>query len=687
MGKRFFPFSERVPGSAHGFGRGFAHGYAAACGLLILIAGLAYLPLVPQLGYYHDDWFTVASRVSGVSLRDMHYVDRPMMGEVYEITYALLGDRPLNWHLFAFAVRCFGVMVFYGILRAVWPKQRLATFAMAALFAVYPGFLLQPNANNYQNHLIALALGMVSIALSLIAMRTANRVIKVGLLVCAALLVLVYPRIYEAMIGLEGLRWILIGCVLRREGSNRRAQIQKALLYCAPCLAAAGVFLIWRFFLFNSVRQGTDAGLLLAQYSSQPQGMAARILRETGKDYVETCRFAWTVPLYQSLVGLGPLDLVLALALALAAAGVLAGYFHWQKEEQDSGFETQGVAAGREMAIAGGLAVLVTLLPVTLSNRDVQFSYNLNRYTLQSMGGVAILVVGLVIWLLRPGRRGWAVTGLLALAVATQVSNAVYYRDFWAQQRQFWWQMAWRAPGLEPETVLSGMLPAGYRVAEDFEIWAPANLIYYPRAGMGVNDPIGVMAFLLTPETVQQIRNEERVPRNFRQISFTRRLDKTLVFSMSAPDSCVHFLDGQRIELAYNADPLVIQASKYSQIKEIKTGGDPVLPPANVFGNEPAHNWCFYYQKASLARQKGQWPEIARLGEEAGRLGLVPGDVSEWLPFYEAYYHLGSQERATALAAKIHSDGLTWDLYCSQFSGETANLDPAVAALCKKLPD
>src|SRR5512146_209689 len=80
-------------------------GVLVACALLVVIAGLAYLPLVGQLGYYHDDWFTVASRVSGVSLSDMHYVDRPMMGKIYEQTHNLLGDRPLNWHLFAFAVR------------------------------------------------------------------------------------------------------------------------------------------------------------------------------------------------------------------------------------------------------------------------------------------------------------------------------------------------------------------------------------------------------------------------------------------------------------------------------------------------------------------------------------------------------------------------------------------------------
>lgn len=671
MSRRVFPISETTPT--------FRRSEITACAVLLLIAALAYLPLVSQLGYYHDDWFTVASRVSGVSLSDMHYVDRPFMGEVYQITHAVLGDRPLNWHLFAFAVRYIGALAFYALVRMVWPRQRLAVVAMAALFVVYPGFLMQPNANNYQNHLIALALGMISLALSILALRITNPAARIFLLLSGAGLVLFYPRIYEAMIGLEGLRWVLFGFLLLGGGEPWRVRIRRLVLVGAPFLVATGAFLAWRFFVFNSVRLGTDAGLLMAQYSSQPLRMAAHILLETGKDFIETVFFAWAVPLSQSLARVGTVDQVIALALALLGMGVWAVYRRGQIQDTAAGF-----AAGREMAQLGAVAVLLMLLPATLSGRDVQYSYNLNRYTLPAAGGVAILGVGLVTWLLPARPRGWAVAVLLGLALATQYSNAVYFRDFWAQQRQFWWQVAWRAPGLEQETVLVGMLPPGYRAAEDFEIWAPANLIYYPHPGMGANDPIGVMAYLLTPEAVPQIRSAEVVPRNFRQISYIRRLEKTLVFSMSTPAACVHLLDGRQVELPLDADRLVQQVAKYSKINEIKTGAEPAIPPAELFGQEPARGWCYYYQKAGLARQKEDWQTVARLGEEAGRLGLAPKDVSEWLPFYQAAFHLDRQAQAFELAEKIRSDTLTWKSFCGQFTELSANRNPALAALCRK---
>ena len=56
-------------------------------------------------------------------------------------------------------------------------------------------------------------------------------------------------------------------------------------------------------------------------------------------------------------------------------------------------------------------------------------------------------------------------------------------------------------------------------------------------------------------------------------------------------------------------------------------------PPAVIFGEEPAHDWCYYYEKADLALQKGDFAEVLRLGEEAEQNGYHPDDKIEWLPF------------------------------------------------------
>ena len=63
-------------------------------------------------------------------------------------------------------------------------------------------------------------------------------------------------------------------------------------------------------------------------------------------------------------------------------------------------------------------------------------------------------------------------------------------------------------------------------------------------------------------------------------------------------------------------------------------------PPASVpdiLGPEPIHNWCYYYEKADLARQTGDWSRVASLGDKAFAIPYYPDDQSEYLPFIEAY--------------------------------------------------
>ena len=73
------------------------------------------------------------------------------------------------------------------------------------------------------------------------------------------------------------------------------------------------------------------------------------------------------------------------------------------------------------------------------------------------------------------------------------------------------------------------------------------------------------------------------------------------------------------------------------------------MPPTEIFGGEPAHGWCYYYQKISLARQKGDWQEVEKLYEQANALKLNTDDKSEVFPFLEALVNLGKLDDARSL--------------------------------------
>ncbi|MBE0695602.1 MAG: hypothetical protein IH586_01640, partial [Anaerolineaceae bacterium] len=69
-------------------------------------------------------------------------------------------------------------------------------------------------------------------------------------------------------------------------------------------------------------------------------------------------------------------------------------------------------------------------------------------------------------------------------------------------------------------------------------------------------------------------------------------------------------------------------------------------PPAQIYGAEPARGWCYYYQKAELARQQADWEGVVRLGEQAFGLGEYPNDPAERYPFIEGYAQTGRWEQA-----------------------------------------
>jgi hypothetical protein len=71
---------------------------------------------------------------------------------------------------------------------------------------------------------------------------------------------------------------------------------------------------------------------------------------------------------------------------------------------------------------------------------------------------------------------------------------------------------------------------------------------------------------------------------------------------------------------------------------------------------EPPHTWCYYYEKAELARQLGDWETVAAIGDQARAQGYAPGDALEWLPFIEAYVLTADYETAREISMLAYQD-------------------------------
>ena len=92
-----------------------------------------------------------------------------------------------------------------------------------------------------------------------------------------------------------------------------------------------------------------------------------------------------------------------------------------------------------------------------------------------------------------------------------------------------------------------------------------------------------------------------------------------------------------------------------SNLSLIETNPEKPATPAPQFFPEPEHTWCYYYQKADLARQTSDWEEAARLGEEALSKGYLPDTPTEWPLFIESFGHVKNWKWAIKLTEDAYA--------------------------------
>lgn len=619
--------------------------------LILLTTVITYGVSIPQLGYYHDDWFVLWSgHVRGAeSLIPLFSTDRPFMGVVYSVVYRLLGDAVINWHLYALLWRFIGGLAFFWILRLIWPNHKYLTTLMAVLFIVYPGFLSQPNANTKQNHLYGFGTALLSIALMLEAMKTNKQGWKIVCIVFSLLLTANYLFIYEYMIGFEGTRLLLLGYALYQDGVREiRALARETLKRIWPYWLVTAGFLYWRVFIFEGSRNATDVSGLAGSYLSNFRFMVIRLIAETAKDFLDTSIFAWFVQPYQLFATAAYSKLAFAFLIAgIVVALVLLYSFLFRKWWGTDYNESETPRMVRDFVWIGGLVIVCAILPVILSERHVELYDSYKSYGLHPIAGVVLFIAGVVL-MFQPNFRSIIPLALIAISVSTQVLNADYWKPFWEYQRQMWWQFTWRAPDVKEDTLVMTYSAAGFNPQQDYEVWGPINLIYNPEPA----EVPAIQAEVLNDTTAYNVLKGDVLNNFVRDIRLHRDFNNALVMSMSPLSACLHVIDGRLPVYSAAEAPLIRQVGEYSRIDRIIPTGTAPIPPASIFGSEPEQGWCYYYQKASLARQMGDWQEIGRLYDQVNELGLETADKSEVIPFFEGLVNLGRHEDAKTLYNK-----------------------------------
>ncbi|HMU92583.1 MAG TPA: hypothetical protein PLI15_07140 [Anaerolineales bacterium] len=620
--------------------------------IIFVVSAIAYLPLARKFGYLNDDWYLMYDMwVKDPSFFHVIFSgDRPGRALAMIPLFSLFGFEPLYYHLSAFLFRFLSGVSLYWTFRMLWPWKRFAALAAALLFAVYPGFLSQTNAIDYQSHILGLFLAALSVALTIKSLLTVERFPRFFFMAASILAGWGYLSQMEYFIGMEAFRF---GCIFilmwRTQGASYLQKAGNWFIASLPFLLVAGGFLIWRLFFFESERKATDIGLQISQLTSSPLTLLWW-LNYLVQDMVSVTLVAWGLPVYVLAFPMRLRDVMSAFGWAgLAVALMVLGMNRVDKSKSEA---EAGPSLSREALILSLISIVGGLLPVILVNRHVTLP-DYSRYTLIASVGAALLLVTIIE---KISARVALLSFFVAIAVLTHYGNAVRAVDEAQATRDFWWQVAWRVPQFQPGVTLIASYP-GSPLSEDYFIWGPANLIYYPEKQDANPVEIKLPAAVLTDDVVLEIATNGGVETPLRRGNYLERdFGNVLVMIQSRSNGCVRMINGEVPELSPLDQHRLLLIAPFSRLENVKTEGEFPTPPAVVFGSEPERGWCYFYQKADLARQRGDWEQIPVLLKEALDAGHYPEDALEWMPFLQASAVLGDVEQVRSTAKLVTVD-------------------------------
>jgi len=637
---------------------------------LFLIMLIAYGLQITKLGFYWDDWQALyLSRFDNIrAYWDFFLFDRPISAWTYIITMPVLGLHPLAWQLFTLLIRWLSVMGLVWALSGVWPQRRWQVQWMGLLLAIFPGFTQQAISVAYSQHFITYALFTLSLAgMVAAALQPKKYWIFTPLSVIASLLQMLTMEYFA---GLELLRPLILGFIFLSEKQNVRSALRKIFLQWLPYIITFALFFVYRFVLLPNWLPIKDqnAPVLLQQLISQPFSTLLQLIQVAVQDTLHTSLFAWINTIAPDTINLTSKFTLFSWVIgALVAVAIAWGSIICSKAE-DQNTEPENKPHFTRQAILLGLAGLfLGGIPVWITNRSILVGAWSDRFTLAPMLGAIILIVALVDWLGRtPSRKAIMLAFLMGISIAAHVRTSDKYANHWQLQKQYYWQLHWRIPSLAEGTgILSPEMPFSYvsgtsmgfayNILYDLEPDSTHVPYWYIEALRYRNS--NVLADFLpdTPITYKELRN----------IVFEGNTDQAIAVNYKPARGCVRVMDPIYQDAPYLSDYPIYEGeielygiSHTEQILAEPVGNDRLL--TTIFGAPPVDDWCYYYQRADLARQQEDWDSITKIHNEADILGYSAYNGSELIPFIEGFAASGDFSRALDLTKQALSktDGM-----------------------------
>jgi hypothetical protein len=623
---------------------------------LLVACFLTYGLLIPWLGFYWDDWPYIwfAKTLGASGFVDVFSQDRPFLAILYSINLPVLGSNPIVWQAFALLWRWLATLTFWKAFRLLWPERPRQALIASLLFAVYPGFSQQWISVIYSEAFIILAAFLASLGLMMAVVR---KKIPFWPGTIAALILSVFNLFStEYFFGLELLRPLLLWWIVGESIFAFKERIKKTIIYWLPYLLALIAFSTWRAFFFQSNNYQLSA---MESLSATPQSTIVGLLKTLGSNFVVGGWLAWNQifdppnALELQILTTRLFWLVVLVMFVFTFIYLLRVKVSIEETEEEKYHPERW---GWQVVLLGFLSLLAGGIPFWIANLPLTLVFPWNRFTLALMTGSIFLLVGLLEVFIRTSRQKIVLCAILiSLAAGWQFYNANTFRREWELSRDFFWQLSWRVPGLKPNTLLlTHEFP--FKYYSDNSLTAPINWMYAPDfQGREMPYMLNYLSVRLK-NSLPSAKPDQPVNQTYRALTFTGNTSNSLALYLST-NGCLKVMDSIYTNadsipsLPYKMEPAI----PLSDLSLIETDPEKPAVPAPQYFPEPEHTWCYYYEKVDLARQKKDWKEAARLGEEAINKGISANTPTELPVLIEAFGMVENWDQATKLTENAYA--------------------------------
>lgn len=635
------------------------------------LIGLAYGIYISRWGLYYDDWPEFYVFYNRLSLFEYYQFDRPLIAPIVFLLSKLGGTDVVAWQIMAVLLRWMLIGSFYWFWITLWPKAKSIGVVAAAIFSLHPAYSLQPIAVTFSKAYLLYSLYFFSLGLMIKALLN---IPKSRLFTFFALLTMgLHLLPLEYFWGLELVRPLVVWMTLSRVEQTTKIRIIQTFKKSLPYLGLLILAIVWRLFLaqypsdnFYFVNGHHNPLLFLQNLLSNSQTMTeyiGTILRDIGYLLL----FSWTkTPITE--ISLITQIKFLVISLAGAILVVFTYFYFFRQERETSAIHKVILHTEHQILLLGICAIVFGMIPAwSIGNNPSRLALFNDRHALAALSGVSLIIAGTFSTLRSNYYKGLLLVPLVMMAFFYQLQNGYDYYQNWKHERNFSWQLYWRAPALKPKSfvITDKVSFLKYLTTSEVHLGPLIALVYSNTSGEYPSQWAFSMDTLLHHHTPAEISSGTTLSWAVRTLEFSASsLNALPVFYDPAEGQCLWVITPYDVDYPYwtEEEHLLVEISAAQSVITLSPAS---VPEQTIFGLPPQENWCYYFQKASLARQQADWTTVVALGDQVIQQQFPPDDVYEWLPFLEGYIRTQKWEQAILITDEILSNPDYWKALCN----------------------